>query len=127
MRPLRSLASAVTIIAAASCSTAAVSTGGVRCADLPIDSTDRRPPDRKPDLTTIVIPTFERRGPTGEAIVFSFVNRRGGVDSVRIFGTVPDRYHREIRQFATAMRYRPAQRDGCPVATWVDSMVMTFP
>ena len=114
------------LIAAAACSTAAMSTSGVACDALAVD-TSRLPLDRRPDRTSIVMPVIDRSMPGGQVIIWSFVNTRGRVDSLRMVSSIPDRYLTEIRQAAKASRFRPAERDGCPVSVWSDSMVMAFP
>jgi hypothetical protein len=108
------------------CSTATVSRSGIACDVLAAD-TSRAPLDRKASPTAIVLPTLGDGRPSGEVTAWMFVNRRGKVDSVRLEGTIPEHHHPEIRRAMSVMRYRPAERDGCPVASWADSLVFTFP
>lgn len=114
------------VAAMVSACSAAVSTSGVKCADMVADSTSDRPLDRRANTRTIVLPAFANRRLSGQVTIHPFVNRRGRVDSVRLAGTIPESFHPEIRRAVAGMRYRPAERDGCPVAAWADSMVMTF-
>jgi hypothetical protein len=117
----------VSVVVAAGCAAAQMSTNDIRCAETHSDSASTAPIDRKADRLAIVFPAFTHGRPSGEVTIHSFVNRRGRVDSVRIAGTVSESYHLEIRRAAEASRFRPAERNGCPVAAWTDSMVMTFP
>ena len=109
------------------CARAMTSTSGVPCSLVVSDSTNSTPVDKMPLTRSIVLPSLAHGRPTGHVTIHSFVNARGRVDSVRLEGTVSESFHLEIRRAAEAAKFRPAERDGCPVAAWADSMVMTFP
>jgi hypothetical protein len=117
----------VAVAFTAGCAAAQVSANDTRCAAMQSDTVSTAPVDRRAQRLSIVFPAFTHGRPSGEVMVHSFVNRRGRVDSVRMVGTVSESFHLEIRRAAEASRFRPAERDGCPVAAWTDSMVMTFP
>lgn len=81
-----------------------------------------------PQLRNLVVPEFRGRYSRGGRLsVRSHVTSGGVVDSVVITGSGDRTYFDAVRTAALKARYRPARRDGCLVAAWTDSMVMTFP
>jgi TonB family protein len=85
------------------------------------------PPDEPPAALSMPRPRFPKQalrdGVRGSVVLRALITERGTVEVVRILRSVPELDNEAIRVVEAEWRFRPAQRNGRPIASLSDLVV----